>query len=269
MFSEFTVPVILSVPAVVEEVKVAEYVPSKLSVTDPSEPKAVGVMDSVTASPPVVILFPNSSFKSTVMVEVLTPSFKITVGEAVIVEVVSDAAPAPTVKLLLVPNSEPDELVAVIVQFPTLSILTVCDVRTPEEKLAVVPCPEPIVQLDEITTVPLKEVTVVADPSTPVILMLNDCPADLELMFPEGTRSITNSVRTPSLTILKGELNAEVRPALVACNVSVPIASILRSSNSAIPSALVFTGVVPESVPDPPNRLIPTDVPDTLTALPY
>ena len=97
MFSEFTVPVILSVPAVVEEVKVAEYVPSKLSVTDPSEPKAVGGMDSVTASPPVVILFPNSSFKSTVMVEVLTPSFKITVGEAVIVEVVSDAAPAPTV----------------------------------------------------------------------------------------------------------------------------------------------------------------------------
>jgi len=73
------------------------------------------------------------------MVEVENPSFNITVGFAVIVVVASEGAPGVTTKVLLVPVSEPEVLVAVIEQVPRLEIETVVEERTPATKLAVVP----------------------------------------------------------------------------------------------------------------------------------
>jgi hypothetical protein len=54
----FNVPVIVAVPATVDDVKVAEYVPLLLSVTEPGVPE---VVESATVAPPVVKLFPNAS----------------------------------------------------------------------------------------------------------------------------------------------------------------------------------------------------------------
>lgn len=59
MVEAFSVPVIVAVPAVVEEVSVAVYVPLLLSVTLPIEPVVVA---SVIVAPPVVRLFPFASF---------------------------------------------------------------------------------------------------------------------------------------------------------------------------------------------------------------
>ena len=59
------------------------------------------------------------------MVEVEKPSFKITDGLAEMVVVDVDAAPGVTLNELLVPVSEPEELVAVIEQEPTLETDTV------------------------------------------------------------------------------------------------------------------------------------------------
>ena len=52
-------PVTVAVPAVVEEVSVAVYVPLLLSVTLPIEPDVVA---NVIVAPPVVKLFPFKSF---------------------------------------------------------------------------------------------------------------------------------------------------------------------------------------------------------------
>jgi len=90
----FRVPVTVAVPATVDDVKVAEYVPLLLSVTEPSVPEVVA---SVTVAPPVVRLFPFASFNRTVMVDVLVPFAVIDVGEAVIVDVAVDAVPTVNV----------------------------------------------------------------------------------------------------------------------------------------------------------------------------
>jgi len=55
----FSVPVIVAVPATVDDVKVAVYVPLLLSVTEPSVPD---VVESATVAPPLVKLFPLASF---------------------------------------------------------------------------------------------------------------------------------------------------------------------------------------------------------------
>ena len=54
-----TVPVITELPAVVDEVRVAVYVPLPLSVTEESVPN---VLLKVTVAPPVVRLLPLTSF---------------------------------------------------------------------------------------------------------------------------------------------------------------------------------------------------------------
>ena len=53
------VPVIVELPAVVEEVNVAVYVPFPLSVMEESDPE---VVPSATVAPPAVRLFPFVSF---------------------------------------------------------------------------------------------------------------------------------------------------------------------------------------------------------------
>jgi hypothetical protein len=86
----FSVPVTVAVPAVVDDVNVAEYVPSRLSVTAPSVPASV---TSATVSPPAVRLLPFASFNCTVTVDVDVPSATMLAGDAVIVDVAADAAP--------------------------------------------------------------------------------------------------------------------------------------------------------------------------------
>jgi hypothetical protein len=85
-----SVPVTVAVPAVVDDVNVAEYVPSPLSVTAPSVPASVA---SATVSPPAVRLLPFASFSCTVTADVDAPSATMLVGDAVIVDVAADPAP--------------------------------------------------------------------------------------------------------------------------------------------------------------------------------
>ena len=59
MGDPFNVPVIVAVPAAVDDVNVAVYVPSPLSVTEDNVPL---VVDNKTVDPPVVRLFPLASF---------------------------------------------------------------------------------------------------------------------------------------------------------------------------------------------------------------
>ena len=126
------------------------------------------------------------------IVDVENPSLNITLGLAEIVDVEADASPGLTSKLLLVPVSEPEEFVAVIVQVPMLETDTVWEDKTPDTKLAVVPSPAPRVQLEEIFTVPVKVFTVSGCPSTATTVMLKDFPVCLLEMFPEGARSTLN-----------------------------------------------------------------------------
>lgn len=86
----FTVPVAIAVPAEVDEVSVAVYVPSPLSVTDPREPRVVA---KVTVSPPEVRLLLLASLNRTVIVLVDEPSAVIEPGAALIVDVVRSAGP--------------------------------------------------------------------------------------------------------------------------------------------------------------------------------
>lgn len=153
------------------------------------------------------------------MVEVLDPLLSIIFGDADIVVVAALDVPGLTVNVLLTPFWLPEEFVAVMVQFPTLVMLTVWEESTPDEKFAVVPCPVPMVQLDVIETVPLKVVTVVPVPSIAVSTILNVCPACFALMFPEGNRFTVNPVSVPALTISKVELVSEDKPALEAASV--------------------------------------------------
>jgi len=55
MADPLMVPVTVAVPGAVDEVSVAEYVPSPLSVTGPSRPRVVG---RLTVAPPVIRSFP-------------------------------------------------------------------------------------------------------------------------------------------------------------------------------------------------------------------
>ena len=125
----FSVPVIVAVPGLAEDVSVAEYVPFPLSVTAERLPVVVA---RATAAPPLLRLFPLASLSCTVMDDVLLPFAAIDVGEAVIVEVDAEAAPAVkmTVALLaigapfrvpvivVVPAVVGDVSVAVYVPFP-------------------------------------------------------------------------------------------------------------------------------------------------------
>ncbi len=203
------------------------------------------------------------------MVDVLAPSFKITVGEAVIVELPASTVPEETENELLTPFSDPAEFVAVMVQFPTLVILTVNEESTPELKFEVVPCPVPIEHEEVTTVVPENVVTGVPEPSTAVIFMLKLLPAILGLIFPEGTRSTVKPVSTPALTILKVELTASSNPELVAVSCFEPTASICRSEKSAIPKELVRREVVPDKDPEPEVKAISTVTPACFTLLPY
>jgi hypothetical protein len=86
-------------------------------------------------------------------------------------------APALTVKELLVPVSDPPDLVAVRVKFPVFEIVTLCDANTPDENAAVVP-PAVRFPVDVIAAVPLKPVAVLLNASCAVIgPILNAVPA--------------------------------------------------------------------------------------------
>ncbi len=94
----FNVPVIVAVPVTVDEVNVAVYVPLLLSVTEPSVPD---VVERATVSPPLVRLFPFTSFNCKVIVDVLIPFAVIEAGDAVINEVAVEAAPTVNVTVAL------------------------------------------------------------------------------------------------------------------------------------------------------------------------
>jgi hypothetical protein len=87
----FTVPVTVAVSVVVstDDVNVAVYVPSPLSVTPESVPRVVA---STTASPPCVRLTFPASLSCTVIVAVAVPFPEIVVGDAEITEVAPDGA---------------------------------------------------------------------------------------------------------------------------------------------------------------------------------
>ena len=86
----FNVPVIVAVTVLVEDVNVAVYVPSLLSVTVESVPRVVA---SATVPPLAVRLLPSASLSWTVTVEVLAPFATIEAGLALIVVVAVDAPP--------------------------------------------------------------------------------------------------------------------------------------------------------------------------------
>jgi hypothetical protein len=112
----FSVPVIVAVPAVVEDVSVAVYVPFPLSVTAERLPAVVA---SATVAPPLVRLFEPASLSCTVMVDVLLPSATIEVGAAVMVEVTGEAAPAVKVTVALLAIAAPFNM-PVIVAVPAM-----------------------------------------------------------------------------------------------------------------------------------------------------
>ena len=86
----FSVPVIVAVPVLVEDVRVAVYVPSLLSVTGERVPRFVA---SATVPSLDVRLLPSASLSWTVTVEVLVPSARIEAGLAPIVVVAVEALP--------------------------------------------------------------------------------------------------------------------------------------------------------------------------------
>jgi hypothetical protein len=98
MTSLFNVPVIVAVSFDVDDVSVAVYVPSPLSATAPSVP---AVAASTTMSPPAMRLSPPASLSWTVIVDVLSPSAAIAVGDAVIVDLVGSAMIAVNVTVAL------------------------------------------------------------------------------------------------------------------------------------------------------------------------
>ena len=65
-----SVPVMVAIPAVIEEMSVAVYVPLLLSVTAPSDPL---VLVRITVPPLVVMLFPSSSISCTVITDIEVP----------------------------------------------------------------------------------------------------------------------------------------------------------------------------------------------------
>jgi len=100
----FKVPVMVAVPVTIPDVTVAVYVPLLLSVTELNVPV---VVDKPTVAPPVVRLFPFASFACTVIVDVLTPSAVMDVGEAVISDVAALAAPGANIIISLSAILEP------------------------------------------------------------------------------------------------------------------------------------------------------------------
>jgi len=87
-----------AVPGLLLAVNVALYVPSPLSVTDPS---SASVVPSVTVAPPVGTLLSLLSFARTVITEVPeVPSALIDAGVAVIVVCAASAEPGETTTLL-------------------------------------------------------------------------------------------------------------------------------------------------------------------------
>ena len=90
----FSVPVIVAVPAVVEDKSVAVYVPSLLSVTPLRLPTVVA---SSTASPPTDRSLLPPSLTCTVIVDVLVPSASMIVGTAEINVVAASAVPTVSV----------------------------------------------------------------------------------------------------------------------------------------------------------------------------
>jgi hypothetical protein len=110
------VPVMVEVPAVVEDLNVAVYVPLLLSVTDDSVPN---VLLSVTVAPPEVRLFPFTSFSCTIIVVVLVPLAVIDEEEAVINEVEAETAAGTNVITSLSVIDTPATL-PVIVQVPAV-----------------------------------------------------------------------------------------------------------------------------------------------------
>jgi hypothetical protein len=79
----FNEPVMVAVTPTVEEVSVAVYVPSPLSVTGLSVP---AVVSSSTESPPDVKSVPSVNLSWTVIVDVEEPSAVMVVGDAEIVD---------------------------------------------------------------------------------------------------------------------------------------------------------------------------------------
>ena len=82
------VPVIVALPAVTDDVKVAVYVPSPLSVTEDNVPE---VVDNKTIAPPVVKLVPMPFLACTVIIVVELPFATIEFEAAVMAEVVGSA----------------------------------------------------------------------------------------------------------------------------------------------------------------------------------
>ena len=88
IFEPLRVPDIVEVETVLDEVRVAEYEPSWLSVTELRVPaEAV----NKTVSPPEDKLKSFKSFNCTVMLDMDVPLAKIEVGSAVIVDLDGDA----------------------------------------------------------------------------------------------------------------------------------------------------------------------------------
>jgi len=112
----FSVPETVAVPALVEEVSVAAYVPSPLSTTAVSVPRVVA---RATVPADVPTSFPFESLIRTVIEEVLAPLAVIEVGAALIVDALSEAAPGANVTLADCANAEPFR-VPVTVAVPAL-----------------------------------------------------------------------------------------------------------------------------------------------------
>jgi hypothetical protein len=94
----FSVALIVAVETIVDDVRVAVYVPLLLSTMVDNDPD---VVVASIASPPVVRGFPNASRTSIVIVDVLVPSAVIFVGDAINVVCEALAAPGTNVTVSL------------------------------------------------------------------------------------------------------------------------------------------------------------------------
>ena len=108
------VPETVAVPALVDEVSVAEIVPSPLSVAAPMEPRSV--VKAYVAPSLLSRSFPSESFNCSVIAVVDEPSARIAGGDAVKLEVASET-PAGLTLTLPLPVIDPVTVSVAITDF--------------------------------------------------------------------------------------------------------------------------------------------------------
>lgn len=125
---------------------------------------------------------------------------------------------ASTENELLVPVDDPAVCVAVIVNVPTLEIVTPCDESTPFVNDADVPLPDDKVPVDVILTVPEKlfvpELQILFSASCAETIIVNNEDTFWDGIFPPPDFSTKNLFNVPGKTVKEGLVNPGTVPSV-------------------------------------------------------